>query len=506
MIRLRRSTATLTSGSTFTGTSEDVKDYAHVYINITSDVDSAACGVSVEFSSDGTNWDFKKQYTFLTAYGGSHVFESEIHARYFRVVYVNGSTGQSTFRLQTLFHVGVKKKDSIEKKGLVNLFERVKTAEPETVLDVHHVRDKNNYQIYETLTGGATSVHQPNSSSVLLSVSTNADSVIRRTRRRAIYQPGKAFLCLMTGVLNNNNNATSVTSRIGLYDDDGGFYFQYRAQTFELVKRSSVTGSLVETIVGQTSFNIDKVDGSQGINVDLSKTIIFYLELQWLGVGTCTMGVVIKSKKYPIHSFYHSNINSITYMETASLPVTYEISSTSGAGSMVQICSSVISEGGFNPIGRQFSADRFRNTRACGNTREPLLSIKLKSDSKSLKCQVNVLNVNCISTSNGNVLIEIYKIFDTAPGSFLTGSNFTSAGTDSCIEYDINANDITITNAFKIGSSYMSNNNDSVQIDVKSSNSYLTSSNGVSDIIAIVGTAVNNNENVVAAITWEEYL
>lgn len=51
------------------------------------------------------------------------------------------------------------------------------------------------------LLGGATSVHDANSSSVLMSVTSNGDRVVRQSRKKTIYQPGKSLSIVLTGVL-----------------------------------------------------------------------------------------------------------------------------------------------------------------------------------------------------------------------------------------------------------------------------------------------------------------
>lgn len=94
------STSTLTSGSTFTGTGVDVLHYDSVTIQIFANQDSASSGMRFEFSNDNSNWDVSHQHDYKASTG--RVFQFATHSRYFRVVFVNGGTGQGTFRLQTL--------------------------------------------------------------------------------------------------------------------------------------------------------------------------------------------------------------------------------------------------------------------------------------------------------------------------------------------------------------------------------------------------------------------
>lgn len=95
------SSALLGISGVFTGTSEDVKDYGSIIIAAKSDVASATNGLSIQFSTDGTNWDHIDTHTIPAA--TSHTLTIAPQARYFRVVYTNGGIAQASFRLQVIF-------------------------------------------------------------------------------------------------------------------------------------------------------------------------------------------------------------------------------------------------------------------------------------------------------------------------------------------------------------------------------------------------------------------
>jgi len=97
-------TTPLSSGAVFTGTGIDVTQYSNVAIGIYSSHDSATDGMAFQFSEDGTNWDFVHSFTYTA--GSPRHFQFGAHVRYFRVVFTNGSTGQTAFRLQTLLMHG----------------------------------------------------------------------------------------------------------------------------------------------------------------------------------------------------------------------------------------------------------------------------------------------------------------------------------------------------------------------------------------------------------------
>jgi len=90
----------LNAGIAFTGTSIDTLKYAIFVISVYSDVASATDGLSVQFSTDNTNWDHIDVYTIPAVTGKTFSFQTA--AQYMRVVYTNGGTNQSIFRLQTI--------------------------------------------------------------------------------------------------------------------------------------------------------------------------------------------------------------------------------------------------------------------------------------------------------------------------------------------------------------------------------------------------------------------
>lgn len=104
------STATLGSGATFTGTGEEVLNYNWIQVNIFSDQASATNGLSLQYSSDNTNWDATDVYTIAASTG--KLFSVQTGARYFRVVYTNGATLQGAFRLQTIYKYSASKASS----------------------------------------------------------------------------------------------------------------------------------------------------------------------------------------------------------------------------------------------------------------------------------------------------------------------------------------------------------------------------------------------------------
>jgi len=315
-------------------------------------------------------------------------------------------------------------------------FGRLRVSEPYTLFDSSHRFDDNDLWSTETSTGG-TAVFNADQGLVDLNVTAaSGSSVLRETIKVFAYQPGKSLLVMNTFVMSPAK--TGLTQRVGYYGDDNGFYLEQANSDVAFVKRSIVTGSLVETPVLQADWNGDKLDGTgaSGLTLDLTKAQIYWMDLEWLGVGSVRMGFVINGQFIVCHTFNHANIITSTYITTASLPLRYELfneADTSGASTLKQICSTVISEGGYElrgtqqSVGTSITAPR---TFAVAGTYYPIIGIRLKTtrlDAIVIATAVSILGL-------GNGKNYQWRILN---GAVITGGSWVSAGTDSGVEYNI---------------------------------------------------------------------
>jgi len=94
-------TELLDPAEVFIWTLEDLTDVASVFVNVISDVASAADWLSIQQSSDWTNWDQTDDFTI--AANTWENYQINPHSKYLRVVYTNWTTGQASFRLQTIY-------------------------------------------------------------------------------------------------------------------------------------------------------------------------------------------------------------------------------------------------------------------------------------------------------------------------------------------------------------------------------------------------------------------
>ena len=284
---------------------------------------------------------------------------------------------------------------------------------------------------------------------------------------------------------------------MGYMDDDNGIFFANRGGDFGVCIRSDVSGSVVDNLVLQSNFNIDKLDGTgpSGITIDLDKTHIFQVEYQWLGVGSVKLSMNIDGKQYYIHKYNHANIETQVYMRTPHLPVRYEIKNTevsASATTLTQICTQVANEGK-SIVGDLINViDNGTTTKAISNsTFKPILSYRHKRESKILTEIINIANM---VTTADDVLIEIYV------DATLTGALWTSHS--QFIEFDSSAT--AISGGRKVASFYVSKESSSPSGSFKSKFRLGSYIDGTPQHITICAKSFSNSAAMVSAITFKE--
>jgi hypothetical protein len=238
--------------------------------------------------------------------------------------------------------------------GVVDAFGRQRVSNPYTLFDSSMRFDKRPDQWYEIATGGATTNFLTNASTLELKTTTaSGDTVLRRTKQRFPYQPGKSLVALQSFV--GAPLAPGLIQEVGYFDDNNGVMLRASGTTLQFVVRSFTTGSVVENVVNQSAWNLETFPA-----LDFNKAQIFSADFEWLGVGRVRCGFVIDGSVVYCHEFNHANVINRTYMQTAILPLSYRINNAtvqaSGA-TFQQICCSLLSEGGYEPDGATYSVN-----------------------------------------------------------------------------------------------------------------------------------------------------
>jgi hypothetical protein len=389
-------------------------------------------------------------------------------------------------------------------------FGRTRVSAPFTLFDSSHRYNDNNLWSTSSGTGG-TYAFNANQGLVELNVTTASGSeIIRETNKVASYQPGKSLLVMSTFVMNAAK--ANLRQRVGYYGAANGMYLEVSGTTGPaFVERSSVSGSLAETRVLQTDWNIDKLDGAgpSGFTLDITKAQILWFDIEWLGLGTVRAGFVINGAFIHCHSFHHANLITSTYITTASLPLRYEITNvgtTASSSTLKQVCSTVLSEGGYELRGAQSAIGTpIASPRDLTNvsTEYPVISIRLKSTRLDAIVILTALSIMGI-TNNANYNWKVVAGGTTTAGSWDTTS------TNSSVEYNITGTSFTIGTGRLLGSGFANGSNQGssiINILKEALFAFQLERNGLTGTateLTLACSSASAGADILASMDWEE--
>lgn len=323
-------------------------------------------------------------------------------------------------------------------------FNRMRVSEPFTLGDYKHVYGLDPNFIDFTLNGG-TVTFQANQACARLTTSSNVNSrVVHQTKFYHHYMPGKSQLIFST--FNFYAATANVTKRTGYFDDNNGIFFEQTGNgTLNIVLRSYVSGVPVDTRIPQSQWNVDRCDGNGASNFNLliEKTQLLFIDFQWLGVGRVRVGFSHNGQYIVAHEFNGDNNLTTVYMSNPNLPVRCEILNTGATtgGFYDQICSTVISEGGYVEAGQDWAITNPTLRSIAANATVPVLAIRLKSSFKTYlnRMIVRAGHISLISTDT-NVKYRVIKLSGITN---LTNGTWSDADTDSGVEYNSAATSFT---------------------------------------------------------------
>jgi hypothetical protein len=388
----------------------------------------------------------------------------------------------------------------------LDMFGRLKVGEGFSLFDSQH-RYKDNGLYSDETSGTASATFLPNESTVRLSVgTTSGDRITRESRRVFPYQPGKSLQIMQTFVLNPAK--ANLRQRVGYFSRENGIYLEQDGLDTYLVVRSFASGEVVNTRVAQEDWNVERLlgDGKTDHTLDLSKAQIMFIEVEWLGVGSARVGFMFNGVPIVVHRFDHANIVEGVYMTTACLPVRYEIENTGATASvsnMKQICTSVISNGGFFKALNARTATR--STTTVSNVFYPLIAVRLaagRTDAIIIPGEVVIY-----PTTDDDFDYALIR----NPGALTGGTWVTDSVTDS-VQYNISATAMTGGQVMLEGFFGATNQSaDPVsQGDIRNFGFQLGRTNAetpVSDVVVLaVKTTPSGNGNVKSQLGWYDLI
>ena len=383
----------------------------------------------------------------------------------------------------------------------IDAFGKLRVSNPTTLFDSKQLHDSQplKWDDSETSGSGTTSTHSTINSSTTIGVAaTTAGTRVRQTFMRFNYQPAKSQQVFMTFLLDKSGGGTGINRFLGLYDGNDGIRLRDEEGTykFEILKNGSVTDS-----IAQSSWNLDTLDGSgkSGFTLDFSKSAILTFDFEWLGVGRVRIGFVIDGLIVYAHEFLNTNIKTSVYMSTPNLPLRYEIQNdgTGAASELEHICSSVISEGGSQELGKlgYISTD---GTHVDANTADTLYAIiGMRLKSTHLDAVIKQVQYSLLAETS-DAFEYVLLMNPTVAGTF------TYSGlTNYAIEYATGATANTVTGGTAITGGFASSA--AGLIDKAVNAVYIGSAiDGTPDELVLCARPLSSNLDIQGSITFRE--
>lgn len=393
--------------------------------------------------------------------------------------------------------------------GNIDAFGRLRVSQISSQLDLKQLHDQLPLFYDTEVIGTGTANHSTTSASTVLTTAATSDAAIIQSKQFGNYQSGKSqqVLATFSGFAHDEN----VTKRIGYFtnrtattpfdSNKDGLWLESDGNNYKAVM--SLNG--VSTAVNQSSWNIDKMNGTgqSGININWDLTQILIIDFEWLGVGRVRFGLVVDGLIYYFHEFLNANSGTSVYMLSPNQPIRAEVRQTGvGTGSMEFICATIGSEGSLNQLGKILS-DNLGTSTVNANTvgtKYALLGIRLQSTKADTL--VDILDFSVLTTTSDNQLIEVW-LNPTVAGTFtysnVTNSSVQIAKGDTAGNPSAN----TVTGGTRLFSTHVTGGGANTFNIVNAIRMGRAIDHTVDEIV-ITTTPFTSNSDVTGSISWRE--
>lgn len=385
---------------------------------------------------------------------------------------------------------------------------RIRVSDTDLIESLHFANAAHTTLLINTSsTGSGTAAFNSATSSLRLSNTTSSsDSIIIQTRRYFRYNAGRSYLVTISG--NVGAKKANVRQRIGYFDTNNGLFFQQDSTNLAVVVRTNASGSPVDTAVNQSSWNLDKLDGTgvSGVTLDTTKHNLYVIDFLWHGAGRIRFGIFYNGQILYCHQINWANTSASPYMRRPALPLRAELTNTGTAASSTNldlVCFAYQKESSDNlQAPYAFTASTgVTNKTSNSTTPLPVISIRPKTTLNGLTNRIPIQIDQ----------FEVLAVQDTlyvrlVLNGSLTGASFTSVNATSAVEYDVSATAVTggtviyetyVTGGGKGGSTLTHILGEAVLgLDIAGT---------TADIITVAAAKIAGNTDTYAVIGWEEY-
>lgn len=357
-------------------------------------------------------------------------------------------------------------RDAVAIRDGANLdaFSRLRISDPATLFSVQCQYTTAPMKMESAVTGtGVAAAHNADTRMVALSCTAGNGTCAFQSYEYIPYQPLKSQEIAITFVI--GAAVAGAVVDVGLFDLSNGIFLrQDGTNGLKIIRRTKTSGSVVDNEVAQSSWNVDKLDGSGAsrITLDITKAQILVIDAQFLGMGRVRVGFDIDGQIVYVHQFLNANSLATPYMQSLTLPIQMLITATSTGSTKTSHfkCAAVQSEGGVTQqIGYNFAVPERSVTAGNGSgSITHLMSIRPKTTFNSITNRIKIILVEVDIMAGSNPVhweLCVGSTFSAAPtwadvSTANSGTEYTSTnGTGSAKGFEIASGFISSSAATK---------------------------------------------------------
>jgi hypothetical protein len=359
--------------------------------------------------------------------------------------------------------------------------------------------DKSPLELSEVVATGGTNTWNTNTKSIDLVVSaTSGSSVTLQSKKRCEYSPDKSVGLQLS--INVGGLKANCERKIGQFDIDNGVYFKFNtAASVNILSKTS--GTAVETSIAQSSWNIDKFDGTgkSGITIDFSKAQLYVIEYGWQGVASVKFGFYLDGTVKWCHEFKTTNVLTLPYMASANLPLKFIITNTAATASAttMSITCVIVKNYGLEDTIDGFTKAHGRiSLKTASTTFTPILSFRINATNLNAIVEFLRTELYCMTVDDAQWTLILNPT--------LTGSTF--AVTNGYLQIDEAATALTGGTVLDIG--HIAQRQSSLSVSTPSlrylNKIFGVSLAGTSDVLTIAARAQTGTADFIGSCTWRE--
>lgn len=340
----------------------------------------------------------------------------------------------------------------------------------------------------------------------MMKIEASADTAVTSTissKKSVNYSPGHEIMTMFTARFPTagagKTNEEYYDRYIGMFNATDGFAIGERKGTFGI----QYMQNSIATFIPQTSFNLDKLDGSgrSGMVWDPTKISIFYIAFGWLGAAPIEFAIASPGGNWvPFHHILYPNLFTTPSIHNPSLPISMSVSKASNDTGLLSIetASWDATITGKEHAMRTRTTSRNQVT-VSGATVVPILTLRNRSTfaGKTSTARMRILYLNFAANDTTNKLIRVQLLKEAT----LNSSDYNNLDDlHSIAETDITATSFSDTGTLV----FQTSTQNGAELWLKANDLNIELYPGESLSIG-AGEEGTGNATTDFSITWEEF-